>query len=191
MDAAAIASVIHETQPSASIEIGSATDQPTLIVGREALIDVCRTLRDHPALRCSFLADVTAVDFWPAEPRFAVVYHLASPERRLRVRLKVRLDSNDAHVLTVSDIWPSAGWLEREVYDLFGIVFDNHPDLRRLLMPDDWDGHPLRKDYPIQIRKAPQVYEPLQMTEQEFRASLIADRRARAAKTPDEGGPAR
>ena len=85
------------------------------------------------------------------------------------------------HVATVSGVWPAANWLEREVWDLFGIVFDGHPDPRRLLMPEDWEGFPLRKDYPVQIQMTPQTTEPLQVTEEEFRANLVKDRLTRAA----------
>jgi len=95
------------------------------------------------------------------------------------VRLKVRLAGDSANVSTVSEVWPSANWLEREVWDLFGIAFDGHPDPRRLLMPEDWEGFPLRKDYPVQIAKKPQVTEPMQVTAEEFRANLEKDRLAR------------
>ena len=93
--------------------------------------------------------------------------------------MKVRLDDEDAHIRTVSDVWPAASWLEREVWDLFGIVFDSHPDPRRLLMPEDWEGYPLRKDYPVQIKMTPRTSQPLQVTEQEFRANLEKDRLVR------------
>ena len=126
------------------------------------------------------LAELTAVDFWPREPRFEVVYILISIEHRMRFRVKVRLDGADAHLATVSGIWPSANWLEREVWDMFGIVFDGHPDPRRLLMPEDWEGYPLRKDYPVQITMKPRTTEPMQVTEQEFRANLVKDRLARS-----------
>jgi len=98
---------------------------------------------------------------------------------RCRLRVKVRLDGDDAHVVTVSDVWPSANWLEREVWDLLGIAFDGHPDPRRLLMPEDWEGHPLRKDYPVQIRMTPKTTEATQVTEAEFRANLLRDRLSR------------
>jgi NADH-quinone oxidoreductase subunit C len=95
------------------------------------------------------LSTVTAVDRYPAEPRFEVVYHLHSIERKERVRLKCRLGGADPAIESVTSVWRSADWYEREVFDLFGIRFLNHPDLRRIMMPDDWEGHPLRKDYPI------------------------------------------
>ena len=94
------------------------------------------------------LSTVTAVDRYPAEPRFEVVYHLHSIERNERVRLKCRLEGDDPEIESVTSVWRSANWYEREVFDLFGIRFRNHPDLRRIMMPDDWEGHPLRKDYP-------------------------------------------
>jgi NADH-quinone oxidoreductase subunit C len=93
--------------------------------------------------------------------------------------MKVRLHADDPHVETVSGVWASANWLEREVWDLFGIAFDGHPDPRRLLMPEDWDGFPLRKDYPVQIRKTPTSSQPLQVTAEEFRRNLEKDRLTR------------
>jgi NADH-quinone oxidoreductase subunit C len=179
VDAAAILSALQTALPGAACEIEPATDRPTLVVPRDRLLDVARVLRDDPGLRFLVLTEVTAVDWWPADPRFVVVYHLLAPERRGLLRLKVKLASDDAHVATLCGVWPSANWLEREVYDLFGVVFEGHPDLRRLMMPDDWEGHPLRKDYPVQIKMTPKVYEPLQMSEEEFHARIAADRRVR------------
>jgi len=95
------------------------------------------------------LSSVTAVDRHPAEPRFEVVYHLHSVERNERVRLKCRVRGEDPVIDSVTSVWPGADWYEREVFDLFGIRFLDHPDLRRIMMPDDWEGHPLRKDYPV------------------------------------------
>ncbi|MBZ5727377.1 MAG: NADH-quinone oxidoreductase subunit C [Acidobacteriia bacterium] len=95
------------------------------------------------------LSTVTAVDRYPAEPRFEVVYELHSIERHERVRLRCRLRGEDPVIESVTSVWRGANWYEREVFDLFGIRFMNHPDLRRIMLPDDWEGHPLRKDYPI------------------------------------------
>jgi NADH-quinone oxidoreductase subunit C len=95
------------------------------------------------------LSTVTAVDRYPAEPRFEVVYHLHSVERNQRARLKCRLRGEDPVIESVTGVWRSANWYEREVFDLFGIRFLGHPDLRRILMPEEWEGHPLRKDYPV------------------------------------------
>lgn len=184
MDAAPIIAALQAAVPGAVYEPGSAADQPTLFVARDRLLDTCRALRDHPALRFSVLVDVTAVDWWPREPRFEIVYHLVSADAATpaRLRLKVRLAAEDAHLPSVQAVWAAADWLEREVWDLFGVIFDQRDDLRRLMMPDDWEGHPLRKDYPVQIAMKPKVYEPLQLTAQEFQANIAADGRAR-------GGP--
>jgi NADH-quinone oxidoreductase subunit C len=176
MDAVTILTALNEAAPEAGCEIAPSFDQPTLYVPRASLVTACMALRDTPGLGFRFLSYVTAVDWWPVEPRFEAVYHLASFDERQRLRLKVRLAGDGAHLPTVSKIWPAAGWLEREVWDLFGIVFDGHADLRRLLMPEDWEGHPLRKDYPVQIKMTPKVHEPLQLTEEEFRKNLEADR---------------
>jgi NADH-quinone oxidoreductase subunit C len=96
-----------------------------------------------------FLSDITAVDRHPSEPRFEVVYHLLCHERRERLRLTCRVGSDPPEVESVCGVWPAADWYEREVFDLFGIRFRGHPNLRRILMPEDWEGHPLRKDYPV------------------------------------------
>ena len=98
----------------------------------------------------NFLEDVTAVDWYPSEPRFQVTYHILSHSLKERVRLIVRLDSNDAAVDSITPIWPSANFSEREIFDLFGIHIGGHPNLRRIMMPEDWEGHPLRKDYPVE-----------------------------------------
>jgi NADH-quinone oxidoreductase subunit C len=170
--------LLRSLLPAVALEAGDSTDQPTVRVPAASLVEVCRTLRDHAELRFVLLADITAVDRWPREPRFEVVYHLSSMTRRLRV--KVALDGGAARLPTVQSVWPGAGWLERETWDMFGIVFEDHGDLRRLLMPEDWEGYPLRKDFPVQIRLRPRTEEPLQVTEEEFRANLARDKAARA-----------
>jgi NADH-quinone oxidoreductase subunit C len=180
MDPSALIASLQEALPGAHIETVPSIDlQPTIYVSREDAPAVARTLRDRPELAFDLLAEVTAVDFWPREPRFELVYILVSIPNRLRLRMKVRLSGDDPHAATVIGIWPAANWLEREVWDLFGISFEGHPDPRRLLMPEDWDGYPLRKDYPVQIKMTPRSAEPLQVSEQEFRASVMKDRLTR------------
>jgi NADH-quinone oxidoreductase subunit C len=98
----------------------------------------------------NFLEDVTAVDWYPSEPRFQITYHILSHRMKQRVRLVVRLDSGDASIDSFIPVWPSANFYEREIFDLFGVHFAGHPNLRRIMMPEDWEGHPLRKDYPVE-----------------------------------------
>jgi NADH-quinone oxidoreductase subunit C len=121
----------------------------TVLSTLEGLLDAARYLRDAPSGRFNFLSDVTASDWPPRAKRFDVIYSLYSIPLKHRVRLKVQVGDGEA-VPTVCGIWPSANWLEREVFDLFGIRFASHPDLRRILMPDDWQGYPQRKDYPLE-----------------------------------------
>ncbi|HET9262031.1 MAG TPA: NADH-quinone oxidoreductase subunit C [Vicinamibacterales bacterium] len=121
----------------------------TVVVGPAHLIEVMRHLRDAPDARLNFCSDVTASD-WPVRAkRFDVIYCLYSIPLRHRLRLKVQVGDGES-VPTVTGVWPAANWLEREVFDLFGIRFEGHPDLRRILMPEDWQGHPQRKDYPLE-----------------------------------------
>jgi NADH-quinone oxidoreductase subunit C len=101
-------------------------------------------------LRFNFLSDVTCVDWYPAEPRFEVVYHLLSMQRKERIRLSVRLEGGDPRLESLTSVWPAANFFEREVFDLFGVLFEGHPYLRRIMMPENWEGHPLRKDYPVE-----------------------------------------
>ena len=175
MDASSIIDTLTAAVPGASYEAGKSVDFATIYVPAAQLVETCRALREIPSLRFNVLIEVTAADYLPREPRFEVVYHLLSIPNRVRLRLKVRVGERDM-VPTIQSVWPSAGWLEREVWDMFGVVFDGHPDLRRLLMPEDWEGHPQRKDYPVQIQKAAQTYEPLEVSEEEFKANLERDR---------------
>jgi NADH-quinone oxidoreductase subunit C len=180
MDPTTLIDTLQRAVPAAAVEPAPTADlRTTIYVAREAVEPASRALRDQPELAFTFLAELTAIDFWPREPRFELIYLLVSLSNRLRLRMKVRLHADDARVATVSSIWPAANWLEREVWDLFGIVFEGHPDLRRLLMPEDWDGYPLRKDYPVQIHKTPGYTQPLQVSEDEFRENLQRDRLAR------------
>jgi NADH-quinone oxidoreductase subunit C len=175
MDAPAIINALGPLVSGAAYEAAASADVATIYVPADRLVATCVALREHPPLNFNVLVEITAADYFPRDPRFEVVYHLLSVPRRHRLRLKVRT-SEALAVPTVQGIWPCAGWLEREVWDMFGVVFDGHPDLRRLLMPEDWEGHPQRKDYPVQIRKTVQTYEPLEVTEEEFKANMQRDR---------------
>jgi NADH-quinone oxidoreductase subunit C len=123
-------------------------DQLTVTVDKDRIVDACTLLRDEERLRFDMLTDLTAVDYLPAEPRFQMVYILYSFANNRRVHLKAPLALNDT-IATVEGVWRAANWLEREVYDLFGIVFEGHSDLRRILLWDGYVGHPLRKDFPL------------------------------------------
>lgn len=123
-------------------------DQAILIVPPERIIEVARALRDEFGF--SMMSDETAVDYWPQEePRFHVIYNLRDVKRNLLMMLRAPLNGNAPHLETMETVFPNANWFERELWDMFGIVFDGHSDLRRILMPSDWEGHPLRKDYPL------------------------------------------
>jgi len=122
-----------------------ARDEASVIVGRGELLGALRVFRDDPELGLDFLSSVTANDRPGRDPRFWVVYELASTDHHHRLRVKVGVSEDDPHVPSVTGVFPTADWYERETYDFFGIVFDGHPDLRRILLPDDWEGWPLRK----------------------------------------------
>lgn len=145
--------VVHklkEWDSEAVSEVLGFRGEITVVVPRGHLKRIAEYLATEPSLRFSFLSDITPVDRFPIEPRFEVNYHLVSIDRRDRLRLKVKLAGNDPVIPSVTGVWPTANWHERESYDLFGIRFEGHPDLRRILMPDDWEGYPLRKDYPTE-----------------------------------------
>jgi NADH-quinone oxidoreductase subunit C len=134
------------------IEVAEHRGETTIVVAPARIAEVSRALRDESGLRYTFLADITAVDWLDRVPRYDVVYHLLSLETRAVVRLKVRAgDEGEEHpsVPSVIAVWPAANWFEREIWDLFGITFAGHPEMQRLMMPEDWEGHPLRKDYPL------------------------------------------
>jgi NADH-quinone oxidoreductase subunit C len=133
-------------------QVSERLSETTIIVRPDAIVEVCRSLRDDPTLQYTFLSSITAVDWLEREPRYDLVYHLMSLPTGAVVRLKIQV-GDDEHpqpeAPSVTDVWPAANWYEREVFDLFGIRFTGHPDMRRIEMPDDWVGHPLRKDYPL------------------------------------------
>jgi NADH-quinone oxidoreductase subunit C len=145
MDAQALADRLRERFP----DVQMARGEVTVIVEPEEVVPALTWLRDEPGLELAWLADLSATDWPEYEPRFWIAYHLFSMEHRHRVRVKAGLGPVEPRIATVTGVFPTANWLEREVYDMYGVVFDGHPDLRRILMPDDWDGHPLRKDYAL------------------------------------------
>lgn len=145
-----LAAALQREHPEWISEVIEALGETTIIVPREHIVAACAFLKIAPGFELNFLADLCGFDRGPEEePRFEVNYHLFSTINHRRVRLKVILGEDDIHVPTVSDIWRTANWHERETFDLFGVIFDGHPDLRRILLPDDWQGHALRKDFPL------------------------------------------
>lgn len=139
---------LKEKFPQSVLDTSEFRGELTIVVKREDVVSVCTYLRDDAELSFDFLSDLTGVDRLGRKPRFDVICHLYSLEKNHRVRLKVGVDEDES-VPSVTPVWTNANWFEREVFDLFGIRFDNHPDLRRILMPDDWEGYPLRKDFPL------------------------------------------
>ena len=153
----------QEVLGDAILDSHASLGDATLLVDAERIVEVLQTLRDHEELRFSFLIDLTAVDYLGREPRFEMVYHLASieteprgtePSRlRRRLRVKAAVAEQPCEIDSVVEVWLAANWMEREVYDLYGIRFKNHPDLRRILLYEEFEGHPLRKDYPKERRQ--------------------------------------
>jgi NADH-quinone oxidoreductase subunit C len=154
-----IAAALQREQPNSVSEITTALGETTIVVARAHIVAACEFLKTTPGYEFNFLADLCGFDRGPEEePRLEVNYHLFSTTKHHRLRLKVLLNEEDAHVPTVTTVWRTADWHERETYDLFGVIFDGHPDLRRILLPDDWQGHALRKDFPLR------GYEPYSLT---------------------------
>jgi NADH-quinone oxidoreductase subunit C len=141
---------LQEWDARSVVEIIDSFGETTIVVAREHLRRVAEFLATEPSLKFSFLSDIATVDRFPMEPRFEVNYQLLSLDIPARLRLKVKLSGNDPVLPSVFGIWPTADWHERENFDLFGVRFEGHPNLRRILMPDEWEGHPLRKDYPTE-----------------------------------------
>ncbi|HKG96894.1 MAG TPA: NADH-quinone oxidoreductase subunit C [Pyrinomonadaceae bacterium] len=145
-----VAATLQREHPEWISEVINAFGETTIIVPREHIVEACSLLKSSPELRFDFLSDICGADRGPEEePRFEVNYPLFSTTKYHRVRLKVLLNEEDVHVPSVTGVWRTANWHERETFDLFGVIFDGHPDLRRILLPDDWQGHALRKDFPL------------------------------------------
>jgi NADH-quinone oxidoreductase subunit C len=156
---AGLISALQQSHADAVLEVIQAFGEITIVVPRERIVELCNYLKTTPEFGFNLLADICGVDRGPEEdPRFEVNYHLFSTTKLHRLRLKVVLSEEDLHVPTVTGIWRTANWHERETFDMFGVRFDGHPDLRRILLPDDWQGHALRKDFPLR------GYEPYSLS---------------------------
>ncbi len=146
--------VIRQALGAAVLDAQTMRGEDTVVIRRDGLLESFRRLKDDPALAFDFLSDITAVDYFgKKEPRFEVVYHLLSLGRRRRARIKVGVSEDAPEVDSLIPLWRAADWLEREVWDMFGIRFRGHPDLRRILLYEEFRGHPLRKDYPVNQRQ--------------------------------------
>ena len=141
---------LHGWNPSVIEAIKFDREEMSVTIVREYLREACAILRDDPSCPFNYCSDVTCVDWYPSEPRFEVIYHLLSIPKKERVRLKVRLAGDAPTVESITPRWPGANFFEREVFDLFGVRFTGHPYLRRIQMPENWEGHPLRKNYPVE-----------------------------------------
>ncbi len=151
--------------PEAVIEVSDFRGDLAITVRRERIADICQFLLSSAGGEYNMMMDICGVDYLGQEPRFEVVYHLYSLKSRHRVRIKVRVPENDPTIPTVTHLWKAADWFERETYDLYGIIFQGHPDLRRLLTHDDFEGHALRKDYPVNKRQ--ELRRPTPFAEEE------------------------
>jgi len=147
----AVAGEVNGRFPEAILEANDHLGELTLYIDPAQIVAVCAFLKHEG--KFIRLSGITATDWHPADPRFEIIYHLHSFDRNLRVRLKCRVPESSASIDSVTGVWRGADWYEREVFDMFGVTFRNHPDMTRILMPEDWDGHPLRKDYPIHGHK--------------------------------------
>jgi NADH-quinone oxidoreductase subunit C len=150
MEPAQIAERIKEKFPSEVVEVTDFAGQVSVILKRGRIVDICRYLHDEEDLLLAHLKDLCGVDYkGKKEVRFEVVYNLYSIKHRHMIRLRAQVPEEDPKINSVTSIWSGADWHERECFDMFGIIFKGHYDLRRILMPEDWEGHPLRKDYPL------------------------------------------
>lgn len=150
LESAEIVERIKEKFPEEVVEVIESKDRFSVVVKRGRIFDICKYLHNDPFLSFDHLQDLTAVDYLKKkEPRFEVIYNLYSIKYRNKIRLKAQVPEDDPSIRSVVPIWAGANWHERECFDMFGIVFKGHPDLRRILLPEDWEGYPLRKDYPL------------------------------------------
>lgn len=158
MDIEAIITLVKDKFPDVVIDSQIFRDELTISIEKEYITEVARFLKEHNQLDFNFLSDLCGVDRVETDGIFEVVYHLYSLKKNHRLRLKVPILSSEPAISSVVNVWKTADWHERETYDMFGIRFDGHPDLRKILTPDDFEGHPLRKDYPVEGRQPPDLF---------------------------------
>jgi NADH-quinone oxidoreductase subunit C len=145
-----IAEKVKERFPEEVVEVTDFRDQGSVIVKRGKILNICKYLHDDTSLFLDHLQDLCGADYHgKKDPRFEVVYNLYSIKYHHKIRIRAQVPDNDPSIQSVTSIWAGANWHERECYDMFGIIFKGHPDHRRILLPEDWEGHPLRKDYPL------------------------------------------
>lgn len=159
MDNESLTTLIKNSFPDAIVDSSIFRNELTLVVKKEHISEIAGFLKENKDLDFNFLSDLCGVDRVESNGVFEVVYHLYSLYKNHRVRLKVQVQANEPKISTVTNVWKTANWHEREAYDMFGIQFDGHPDLRKILMPDEFEGHPLRKDYPIDGRQPASLRE--------------------------------
>jgi NADH-quinone oxidoreductase subunit C len=152
MEKTALLDLVRQKFPGEVKEASTDLGDDVIIIEKDSLLRVVKFLRGQPH-EYSLLLDLTCVDYSGQEPRFEMVYHLYSLTRKKRLRIKTRLSEKDLRIASLTELWKNANWLEREVYDLFGVNFEGHPDLRRIFMYDGFEGYPLRKDYPLRKRQ--------------------------------------
>lgn len=140
---------LQSTFPNSIISFNEFQGELTVVVKKEDIVPVCKFLRDDDDLQFDSLRDICGADYNRPEERFEVIYNIYSLKTNCRLRLKIRVNESDLHVASVSSVWAAANWHERETYDMYGIVFDQHPDLRRIYMPEEFEYYPLRKDFPL------------------------------------------
>lgn len=171
MEPLEIVARLQERFPEEILEVVTFRGQTAIVIRRDRVVEICRLLHDEPDLAMNHLLDLCGVDYRKKNGCFEVVYNLYSIAHRHMLRIRARVPAEDCRIDSVTSVWSGANWHERECYDLVGIVFDGHPDLRRILLPEGWEGHPLRKDYPLQIKPAQEWsgYEELKQRARELR----------------------
>ena len=140
---------LKEKFPSVNFEVSDYIDELTIKFDKKLVVEVCKFLKTDSELEFNWCSDVTAIDWATRKNRFTVVYNIFSMKYNFRLRLKADVDESDGTIDSVSSVWKAANWQERETYDMYGIKFNNHPDLRRMYMPEEFEYHPLRKDFPL------------------------------------------